>query len=351
MPFDPQSVAFLRLLQDDVLGPPREDREAVNAEAARRVLAALPEDTREAAAAAAFSGAQPPTPHEWPQAYSILAELADEVVHALAEDVILTDPPLVGTLPLRFQTALLLRVPDSTKHLAIVDTEFTTFANLLAKACALALIPSDDGSEETWEAELKGSAHPAVQRYVELMSATLFKTPSAAPQYIPPTELYWMVNQLVTAIEVFVLSEPFVHMAIGNAGTASPVTVATLHPQAQSYLWTESDRFRCFAMRLMVTASVFDTRGYPDKAIGYWAIQMFLFTLALIHEVHAPPEQAETAESSWIDQELGWLPEVLQHLEGENSRAVALFNRLTPIRVAFAEQLHLALTEPRSGLH
>src|SRR5688500_7182233 len=145
MPFDPQSVAFLRLLQDHLLGPVPEDKDARDAEADRIMLAALSEEER-TLVGASMDHVPVPTPHESETGYSILSDLAEEIVSALSEDFVLPDPPLVGTLPLRWPTSVLVRVPDSAKHLAVVDIEFTTFANLLAKACAQALLPPADMS-------------------------------------------------------------------------------------------------------------------------------------------------------------------------------------------------------------
>jgi hypothetical protein len=353
MPFDPEIVAFLQILQDDLLGPAK-NKDMIGSEAARVLLASVSEDERSATIHELDSGAaaEVPTPHESPHGYSILSELAAAIVEALSEDVVLPDPPLLGTLPLGWPTALLLRVPDSTKHLAVVDVEFTTFANLLAKACAQALLPDpDDPSEEAWQEWLKSSSHPGVQRYIEMMIATMNSRPAAAPPYLPPANLGHMVSQLLMAIEVFVVSEPFVYLAVGDRQVASPVTLATIHPRAASYLWPEAQRARCFMMRLAVTASVFDRQQYPDKAIAYWAIQMLLFTLALIQELQAVRSGAEVEGPSWAEQELGWLEVALEHSEGENSRSIALLNRLAPIRAAFAEKVRLALMDPESGVH
>ena len=345
---DPQSVAFLTRLQEDVWGPEGRRNESIEIEAARIVLAGVPEDQRASARDSfRFADGVLPTPYENPDSYAILAELTDLIVAALAEDRRIENPPLVGTLPLGWPTSLLLRVPDSDKHLTVVDNGVTVFANLLAKACAQGLLPAPDGSEDTWRAALAGHEHPGVLRYVELVTATLQNGPAAAPQYWPDAEWTGLMIQLRTAIETFVLAEPLVHVALAHAASAERLPLPNVHPDAESYRWSEEQRVETFVMRLGSTASVLDTKGF-DKPLGYWAIEMFLLTLVLIEHLQAVRRGSTPPTNTFAVQELGWLRQILEHAEGPGSDALAVMDRLQPVAEAFVERAHFALA-PRTG--
>ena len=340
---DPQSVAFLTRLQEDLLGPEGRRDESIELESARLVFAGIPEDQQASARDAfRFPDGALPTPYENADSYAILSELTTLIVAALAEDRRLEDLPLVGTLPLGRPKALLLRVPDSAKHVVVVDSGATVFANLLAKACAQGLLPGPDGSEDSWIAALAAPGHPGVLRYIELVTATLGSGPAAAPQYWPGAEWTELMIQLRTAIETFVVAEPLVHLALGNTATAERLPVPTVHPDAESYLWSEAQRVETFVMRIGVTAAVLETKGF-DKPLGYWGIEMFLMTLVLIEHLQATRFGLEPPSNTYAVQELGWLQQVLEHAEGPESRSLAVMDRLQPVAEAFVGRAHLAL--------
>lgn len=326
-------MRFLYRLQQDLLGPP-DDQDAIDDEATRILLAGVPEPERDSAARNLTLDAGPvPTPYEWPQEYSILRELADDIVTAFAEDVILPHQPLVGTLPLGWPMALLLRVPHSSTHIVAVERTFTTFANLLAKACAQGLMPPPGiDTLDGWKAWLASGTHPGVNRYVELITATLQHSPSAAPPYWPDPEWSPIAVQLRTAIEVFVMSEPFVHLARLDREPSPVLPLVAVHPDAESYNWEEPQRAGAVALRVAITASVFDKYSY-DKPLGYWGIHMFLITMVLIEWLQARRRGKPDPEGTFAQQELGWLRFVLE--EAGDSQAIALQERLQPVRDAF----------------
>jgi hypothetical protein len=108
--FDPSSAAFLESLQRDLLGaePPKEHQ----AEVARILLPQIPEAEREVVLAALDQARMPvPTPFEMPPHYAVLNGLADDILAALAEDVEVREPPLLGSLPVGWSEPVLLRVP------------------------------------------------------------------------------------------------------------------------------------------------------------------------------------------------------------------------------------------------
>ena len=328
MAFDDDSVAFLSHVQRDLLGPARPY------EAQRRAGDVTPV----------------PTPYESSDNYSILAEVSRNIVAALRQHLEFPDPPLVGTLPLGEPLALLVAVPDSSRHLVIVDIELAVFANLLAKAAAQGLLPAPDGTVESWTKALGDSSHPAVKRYLELMIATLMSRPAAAPQYLP--DGYWegLALELRTGIEVFVLSEPIVHLAMGHAEGARPVTVADIHQDVESYVFTAEQRAEAFAMRLRVMAAVFEQGGLPNKALGYWAIELFLFSMVLLEAVEAARFGRRPGPSQHAE-EMAWLRAVVGQMEGPESRSIAMLERLAPLKDAFARHLDLTLRDGGPAVH
>ena len=346
---DPQSVAFLTRLQEAVLGREGKRDEATELEAARIVLAGVPEEQRASARDSfRFAEGALPTPYENPDNYPILTDLAALILAALQDDRRVDEAPLVGTLPLGWPIAILLRVPDSGKHIALVDAGATVFANLLAKACAQGLIPTEDGSEESWIAALAGQQHPAVERYVELVTASLGDGPAAAPQYWPDDEWSGLMTQLRTAIETFILADPLVHLSLGHAASAERLQLSNGDPDSESYRWSEAQRVETFVMRLGATASVLQAKGF-DRTLGYWAIEMFLLTLVLLEHLQAVRRGSPPPTNTHAVQELGWLRQVLEHAEGPESHSIAILDRLQPVAEAFVEKAHLALT-PRTGV-
>jgi hypothetical protein len=350
MDFDSESAAFLLLLQRDLYGPSEADREA-ESEALRILATQIPDDERTAAAKAVTLADVPvPTPYESPVAYSLLTEIADGLVAALEEDVRFPNQPLVGTLPLGWPTALLLRVPNSTKHVAVVDRSFTVFANLLAKACAQGLMPvQDDDSIEAWKAGLESGSHKGVQRYVELIAAMLQGEPSSAPAYWPDAAWSPIAVQLRCAIESFVIGDPFIHVALGHA-QATPVRPGGIHARAETYEWTESQRAEAFVLRLAATASVLDRRGY-DQALGYWGIEMYLRTRVFLEASTEDRRVHAYASGERAEEGLASFRPVLAGITGERSRAIAMLTRFDPVADAFLTQAGLALSDDAGGVH
>src|SRR5688572_9091340 len=166
MSFDPASVAFLTRLQAERLGP----RRAAGGSEPDRVGDALgwlrTEGDRQSPFEILFgSESSLPTPYESFHNYSLLSDLALAITVALRKFREIDEVPMVGTLPIGAPLSFLLRVPDSVSHIVLVDTQFAVFANLLAKACAQAILPARDMTKDWWSAALDGPDHPAVVRY------------------------------------------------------------------------------------------------------------------------------------------------------------------------------------------
>src|SRR5918994_4287889 len=137
MPFEPASVAFLTRLQAERLGPrgaagiTEPDRMADSLDGLRT------ENDRPSTFEILFgSDMSLPTPYESFHNYSLLSDLALAITVALRKYRDIDEVPMVGTLPIGAPLAFLLRVPDSSSHIVLIDTQFAVFANLLAKACA-----------------------------------------------------------------------------------------------------------------------------------------------------------------------------------------------------------------------
>ena len=350
MSFDPGAVAFLTRIQADRLGPrlakPTADEERVP-DALRSLLT---EADRQSTFEILFgSEAALPTPYESFHNYSLLTDLALAITVALRKFRDIDEVPMIGTLPIGAPLAFLLRVPDSASHIVLVDNQFAVFANLLAKACAQALLPPRDMKEQSWMEALENADHPAVIRYVELMMATLGNGPATAPGYL--ADSYWqgLAGQLRTAIEVFVLAEPIAHLAMGHVQSAPAAPLPAVHWDAESYAWTRRQQAECFVMRLRLMGAVFDITDRPDKRLGYWAIEMFLFSLALLQTI-AARARGSRAPAAWRPAEqIAWLRDVLERVGGEHSRAIALLDRLALIKTAFARHLDAALARGDEG--
>src|SRR6188474_1064716 len=169
MPFDPASVEFLTRLQAERLGP----RGAAGITGPDRIADSLggllTEEDRQSTFEILFgSETSLPTPYESFHNYSLLSDLALAITVALRKFRDIDEVPMVGTLPIGAPVAFLLRVPDSAGHIVLVDTQFAVFANLLAKACAQALLPGREMTTDAWTTALAGPEHPAVRRYIEL---------------------------------------------------------------------------------------------------------------------------------------------------------------------------------------
>jgi hypothetical protein len=352
MTFDKQSAAFLHLLQEDLFGLLAELRQAREAEATRLMLSAIRESDRGFYARAVdLAGVPVPTRFESPQGYAILTGLADDILAALAEDVTLPNPPLIGTLPLGWPTALLVRVPDSTAHLAIVDDKFTTFANLLAKACAQGLMPDpNDDSEEAWKAGLVSATHPGVARYVEFVTATLLAGPAAAPGYWPDRASSHISSQLRTAIELFVVAAPFAQLAEGVPEKSPVLPLTSIHLKGETYELTERQRAMTFMLQLGLMATVFDRRGY-DKALGYWGIEMFLRTVALMETLQARLHGLEEPSGTLAQEELNRLQCIFAQWAKKHSGFRPALERFEPVTEAFLGQAALAVAGHVGGVH
>jgi hypothetical protein len=320
------------------------------AEATRLMLSAIPESDRGFYARAVdLAGVPVPTRFESPQGYAILAGLADDILTALAEDVALQHPPIIGSLPVGWPMALLLRVPNSTEHLAIVDDGFTTFANLLAKACAQGLMPDpNDDSEEAWKAGLAKATHPGVVRYVELVTVSLREGPAAAPAYWPDREWSDIATQLRTAIELFVVAAPFAQLAEGVPEKSPVFPLTSIHPKAESYELDESQRAITFMLRVGLMASVFDRHGY-DKALGYWAIEMYLRTAVLMEALQAQLQGLEMRSGTLPQEELGWHRAFLACWK--DTPSIAALDRFEPVADAFLAQAEFAMSGQACGVH
>jgi hypothetical protein len=196
---------------------------------------------------------------------------------------------------------------------------------------------------------LASADHPAVARYVELMLATLGDGPATAPSYL--ADSYWqsLAGELRTAIEVFVLAESIAHLAMGHTHSASPIPLPAIHREAETYAWTRRQQAECFVMRLRVMEAVFELTGRPNKRLGYWAIEMFLFSLALLQTIAARRRGIRTPVASRPAEQMAWMREVLRRMEGEHSRSMRLIDRLAPIRSALARHLEAALRSREEG--
>ena len=345
MPFDPASVAFLTRLQSERLGPrgvkgmPESDR------IAESLGGMLAEDDRPSTFEILFGSEKSlPTPYESFHNYSLLSDLALAITAALRKFRDIDEVPMVGTLPIGAPLAFLLRVPASSSHIVLVDTQFAVFANLLGKACAQALLPSRNPTTDWWAAALEGPQHPAVLRYIELMRATLGDGPATAPSYA--ADSYWqsLAGELRTAIEVFVLAEPIAHLAMGHVDSADPAPLAAVSREAETYAWTRRQQAECFVMRLRLMEAVFEMTGRPNKRLGYWAVELFLFSLTLLQTIAARHRGETRHVAARPAEQMAWMREVLRRMEGEHSRSIALIERLAPIKLAFARHLNAALS-------
>jgi hypothetical protein len=343
MSFDRASVEFLTRLQAERIGPPGAggiDPDRI----AESLGGLLTEGDRQSAFEILFgSEAALPTPYESFHNYSLLSDLALAITVAVRKFRDIDEVPMVGTLPIGAPLSFLLRVPDSPNHIVLVDTQFAVFANLLAKACAQALLPARDMSRNSWAGALDMPGHPAVDRYVELMLATLGGGPATAPSYL--ADSYWqsLAGELRTAIEVFVLAEPIAHVAMGHVDAAAPTPLPAIHSDAETYSWTRRQQAECFVMRLRVMEAVFELTGRPNKRLGYWAIEMFLFSLALLQTIAARRRGTRGRAASRPAEQMAWMREILRRMEGERSRALGSIDRLAPIKSAFARHLEAAL--------
>jgi hypothetical protein len=344
MPFDPASVAFLTRLQAERLGP----RHAAGGEPDRigEALSWLrTEGDRQSTFEILFgSETSLPTPYESFHNYSLLSDLALAITVALRRFRDIAEVPMVGTLPIGAPLSFLLRVPGSASHIVLVDTQFAVFANLLAKACAQALLPARDMTTDAWTTALDDPDYPAALRYVELMKAALGDGPATAPSYL--ADSYWqsLAGELRTAIEVFVLAEPIAHLAMRHNEAAPPAPLHAVHRDAETYAWTRRQQAECFVMRLRLMEAVFEMTGRPNKRLGYWAIEVFLFSLALLQTI-AARHRGETGRAGTRPAEqMAWMREVLRRMEGQQSRSAALLDRLAPIKLAFARHLDSALS-------
>jgi hypothetical protein len=346
MPFDPASVAFLTRLQAERLGPRGETGISEPDRIADSLSGLLTEEDRQSTFEILFgSETSLPTPYESFHNYSLLSDLALAITVALRKFRDIDEVPMVGTLPIGAPLAFLLRVPDSAGHIVLVDTQFAVFANLLAKAGAQALLPSREMTKDSWSAALDGLEHPAAVRYVELMKATLGDGPVTAPSYL--ADSYWqsLAGELRTAIEVFVLAEPIAHLAMRHVDAAEPTPLYAVHRDAETYAWTRRQQAECFVMRLRLMEAVFEITGRPNKRLGYWAIELFLFSLALLQTIAARHRGETRRVAARPAEQMAWMREVLRRMEGEQSRSAALLERLAPIKLAFARHLNSALSQ------
>jgi len=345
MPFDPASVDFLTRLQAERLGPRGGAGITEPDRIADSLGGLLTEEDRQSTFEILFgSETSLPTPYESFHNYSLLSDLALAITVALRKFRDIDEVPMVGTLPIGAPLAFLLRVPDSAGHIVLVDTQFAVFANLLAKACAQALLPSREMTKDSWTTALDGLEHPAALRYVELMTAALGDGPATAPNYL--ADSYWqsLAGELRTAIEVFVLAEPIAHLAMRHVDSAPPAPLHAVHRDAETYAWSRRQQAECFVMRMRLMEAVFEITGRPNKRLGYWAIELFLFSLALLQTIAARHRGETRRAASRPAEQMAWMRDVLRRMEGEQSGSAALLERLAPIKLAFARHLNSALS-------
>ncbi|MGW6415424.1 hypothetical protein [Streptomyces sp. NPDC055055] len=160
-------------------------------------------------------------PDEHRVGYSLIHSLADRLEKVLAGPF---TRPVLGMLSTGEVNAVTLLAPDSPTHIVAFENELLNFANLFAKAVALA-IPHEIG-DDGWYAfhpdsddvhrHLRDSPL-AVRRFRDVVLAYLIEgKPSKAPAYMPSEAVGALSSVLRDGMELFVLGHEYGHVAAGH---------------------------------------------------------------------------------------------------------------------------------------
>lgn len=230
----------------------------------------------------------------------LLAPIAPAVVDLARE--VCDEPgldPTCGSLPLGHLEGLVIAVPDEPlTQIVVTDEWFPTYANLLAKVLAHALVGLEAG-----DTDVLGLGSPAVSRFLELMLATLGGRPSDAPQYYPDQEpTYLKVVQVVrTAIETFVLARLVAHVALDHHERAPLLPVSLPGATVHARRYDQDQVGEADAAALLVTLRAPGLDGVGALVVA--AVDLFLATLAMLDDARAlaAPGQEPVDEPSAVD--------------------------------------------------
>ena len=117
-----------------------------------------------------------------------------------------------------------------------------------------------------------------------------------------------------------------------------------VHRDAETYVWSRRQQAECFVMRLRLMEAVFEITGRSNKRLGYWAIELFLFSLALLQTIAARHRGETHRVASRPAEQMAWMRDVLRRMEGEQSASNALLERLATVKLSFARHLNAALS-------
>lgn len=291
-----------------------------------------------------------PTTHD-EEAAKAIGEIAEQIVPFVLEADAVDTAPLAAALPLDRPGADLLPVPASDRCVVLVERQLPMLAHLVAKALAAALPTREDGDrltlqldDQTWEATLT-AGHPAVQRFVEAVVATVREGPHTAPDYAGDPELEPLVSTMRQVIEWFEVAQPYAHVAAGHHTTAARWPWMEAVGPFERFDWTAAEDHEAVARAAMAVLNR-ARQAFGDVRLVAWTLDAWMTTQMLIAGGGAIAQGlGQERFDDLIDpaaERRGLYRAILEHDE-DLRPSLALVALLEPIMAQFWEQSVQAL--------
>jgi hypothetical protein len=298
-----------------------------------------------------------PTRFERPHQYSILRELKYGIESAVEQlGFELPGSPVIGTLPTRQLDPVMVRVPDTTQTIVVVDGALLTYINLLAKAVARALpldfAPGEEGplSAASWNARLARSG--AAARFLDLMQAALEGNPAGAAPYLPEPSYEQIATELCDCMELFVIGREYARLIEGEHLRARVELRTAGRHSFSSLVWTEAQQQAADGLGLALMIAAAAEEGTP-ASLAIWAADLLLASFGILDRAHwlaaSPPGVASPAPFPVrYEERRALIRELARHWEfGEE--AIRFADDQRPLLDAFESTLEGWLMAERFG--
>lgn len=170
-----------------------------------------------------------PTRFEEPSEYGIVTAVAarvEKAVEVVTEPTAARPHPLIGTLPTGQVNAMAIRVPDTSEHIVVFESQIFNFCLLFSKAVTMAMpyIGNEGGyvkiSTDMDQIAARLDQHEEItKRFFEVVAAYVVEgSPGLAPQYLPPYPWGSAASRYCTAMEFFIMAHEYSHVLLEHTG-------------------------------------------------------------------------------------------------------------------------------------
>jgi hypothetical protein len=301
-----------------------------------------------------------PTAFERPHQYSILRDLTSAIEGAASGlSIELPFKPVVGTLPTRLLEPLMVRVPDTSEVVVLIDGSLLTYVHLLAKTIAHALpcamVENDSFLQHLpapgWEQAIDPDGE-ATERFVELMLAAMNGNAASAPTYAPDSVCEQTIAALCECMELFIVAREYARLCEGDFLTAG-TELRQAHGQSfEALVWTARQEMHADALGIGLMLSAADAKGESPR-MAFWSADLLLASYGIIDRALTFIENPTMLSSVYapvtiFDERRARLRDLMCQLEG-GERAAHLAAALDPVIKTLGDRFEIVLHEMRYG--